>query len=81
MRLSCRPDDAGYERYCRLMTGNDLKFFVDGAEVDKVITADDEEGFLLVYVRDLDGKLVLYAGAPIEDRRTGAVRIDIIPRS
>lgn len=81
MRLSCKEDDAGYERYCELMAGNDLKFFLDGAEVDHVITADDEEGFLLVYVRDDKGKPIdRRDGTPITARVLGAVRIDVIPR-
>lgn len=82
MRLSCRPDDAGYERYIELMAGNELKFFLDGVEIKEAITADDEEGFVLVYVDDGNGKplLNLARTEALTDRRAGAVRIEIHPR-
>lgn len=70
-----------YERYCELSSGNDFKFFLDDVEVDHVITADDEEGFLLVYVRDASGKPIdRRDGTPITAHVPGAVRIYIAPR-
>ena len=81
MHLSCRKDDAGYERYVVLSADNDFKFFVDGTEVDQVITADEEEGFLLTYPRDVGGKIQLGPGRTlVTERRAGVVRIDIMPR-
>lgn len=82
MRLSCRQDDPGYERYIALFVDNNIKCFVDGVEV-KAITADDEEGWALVYVCDAHGNSLVTPDRTelVTERRTGVVRIQVDPRA
>jgi hypothetical protein len=80
MRLSCRENDAGYLSWIGLKKHRaKVRFFLDGVEVKDVITADDEEGFLLVYVYDESGKHQLSSDRTeaLTERRTGVVRIEV----
>lgn len=51
MRLSANEEDPGYKP--ELFNAN-IK--LDGKIIDSVITADEEEGFVLAYVKDSNGK-------------------------
>lgn len=79
MRLSIRKDNAGYLPWMQLAHRQKVRCFLDGAAVDKVITVDDEEGFVLVHVMDENGKPKLNESRDeaLTERRTGVVRIEI----
>lgn len=53
MRLSVDRDDSGFLEWAKLGTGRfAVKIFLDGVEIRDVITADEEAGMLVRYVRD-----------------------------
>ncbi len=54
MRISCIKEDKGI--YVLNFSG---KIYLDGVECDKVITADEEEGFIVLYKRDKIGNVIL----------------------
>ena len=79
MRISSRPGDPGYNR---LACGG-ITVYLDGAEVHRCFTADEERG--LVVVADLDGQYRTRANHKGTDVRTrelhGVVRIVLAPDS
>lgn len=81
MRLSCMESDAGYLPWRQLKARFKVRVFLDGAPVDKVITADDEEGFVFVYAIDERGKPKLNDARDeiLTERRAGVVRIELPP--
>lgn len=79
MRVSANKDDAGYSQFNVAMEhGKPVRIFLDGVEVKKCVTADDEHGFVIRHVLDGDGNVQI---DPIdktkvwEERVTGKVEI------
>lgn len=78
MRLSVEKDDPGYLAWQKL--GNkrrDVRIFVDGAEVKNAITADAEEGFVIVNETGENGQILFdrKSGEIYTKRITGCVEI------
>lgn len=63
MRISTRPDDPGYGAYLR---GSGAEVFLDGVEIGRCLTADDQLGLVVVYKVHPDGSLCI-------DRKTNEV--------
>lgn len=51
------------------------KVYLNNVELDSVILADEEEGYLIQYAKDEHGKLVTKNGEIQTQRRTGIVRL------
>lgn len=81
MRLSCREDDAGYLPWVQHKRRHEVDVFLDGDLLRGVITADEEEGFVLVHEKGEDGKLKLNETRDevLTKRLTGLVRIYLPP--
>lgn len=79
MRVSCRKDDAGYLPWRSLADPTRVRVFLDGVRQPEAITADDVEGFVLVFAMDEKGKPKLNEARDAfeTERRAGAVRIDV----
>lgn len=76
MRLSVRVNDPGNFLYAAMgRLGSEVRIKLDGAEVDNVITADEEEGFITRYKRDEDGRLLIDGDHAAEDTVHGKVEI------
>lgn len=66
-------DDRGYENYrgpCRV--------FLDDVELADVIAVDAEVGYVVHYVRDPAGKLILDRDKIRSEVKTGAIRIELM---
>lgn len=50
---------------------------LDGTPVDGVFEADDEEGYLLRFLRDGDGKFFLVDDEPAQERMEGVVSVKL----
>ena len=61
MRLSAMRGDAGYRSYRRLPRGVISHVFIEGVYVTDCVTADTRRGFVLVAVRDGQGRMVINA--------------------
>jgi hypothetical protein len=60
MRLSVRETDPGHRNWRPSMAGQ-VHVFVDGTVVDKVITVDEEEGYVLRFKTDEFGNVLINA--------------------
>jgi hypothetical protein len=79
MRYSIDREDPGHEAWRKLVAERrHLDIFLDDARVGDVITCDDEEGFVLGYVRSADGRLVRDGDRIAERRVEGRVRIEVL---
>lgn len=58
MRVSADRDDPGFRED---LIGSDVVIEVDGRVIDKVITADEQQGTVLAYATDADGNIRLAA--------------------
>ena len=76
MRVSVDPSDPGYRR--NLQT-EQVRVWLDDKEVKYVITADSDEGFILRYCADPDGRLVIIGDEVAREVVLGRVRIDMPP--
>ncbi len=81
MRLSVEKDEPGYSAWQAL--GNrrhDVRIFVDGAEVKNAITADTEEGFVVVNETGENGHILFgrESGEIYTKRITGRVEIRMV---
>lgn len=56
MRVSVFPTDSGYVNYPEW---RGCKVYVDGALVEKVFTADTEQGYVVCAELDTDGSVVI----------------------
>jgi hypothetical protein len=74
MRLSVDSNDPGYNP-----KAFGAKVYLNGAEVTKVITADEDRGMLIRYQTDQRGKLILNSDRSdaLRETRYGIVRIDL----
>lgn len=82
MRISCDENDPGYHNWLKLRSdaGAWNKVLLDGKEIKDVITADDERGYVLRYVRSLTGNIRVDYGAKkaITEELHGKVEIVMI---
>jgi hypothetical protein len=70
MRLSIRIDDPGYDRDARA-----AKIFLNGATLDRVITADEEAGTILRYAQGPGGRNIVEGAKFKEETLGGCVKI------
>lgn len=56
MRISVNSDDPGYDNFKKMGRG---KVFLDGAEVERATTADEEQGFVTHALSDERGRLLV----------------------
>lgn len=64
------------ETHWRIHFADNLKVFLDDAEVQFVTEADDVEGFVVEFVRDEDGNVQVDGDEIATVRRTGKVRFE-----
>lgn len=82
MRISLLKEDPGYAtwiaQYARFHRRPVAHVFVDGIEIERVLTADEEDGFVLALATDTNGRILLnQARTGIEERELrGSVRIE-----
>jgi hypothetical protein len=83
MRLSCDATDPGHKEWLRLGSpaGRTL-VFVDGVQQRRVITADEEAGFVEKFSTNENGHMrVDYAkNEAIRETMRGVVRIEVRPK-
>jgi hypothetical protein len=66
MRISSLEDDSGHDAYqTAVQHGGKIRVFLDDVEQDKVLIADEEEGFIERYALDEDGKIILPNHEPV----------------
>lgn len=58
MRVSADRDDPGFRED---LIGSDVRIECDGKVIEKVITADEQQGTVLAYATDPDGEVRLAA--------------------
>lgn len=58
MRMSVRHGDPGYNRLCCTPPYGRFQVHVDGVLVPKVITADEEAGYVLYFATDSNGDMI-----------------------
>lgn len=76
MRLSVDSNDPGNMLYGMMGSlGRQVRVFLGGKEVRDVITADDEEGFVLHFERDADGNVFAIGDEVATETLTGDVKI------
>lgn len=56
MRVSIDKDDRSYDP---LVNTNDITVLLDGVKQTTCITADDEEGYIIRYATDANGKILI----------------------
>lgn len=81
-RISCEPEDSGFGLFSQTLSdGTKVLVFLDGVEVDKVITADPGRGEIERFVTDDKGDYVRNAKGDEVLRETlqGAVRWEAVP--
>lgn len=79
MRLSVRADDPGNILYASMgYLGRKVRVKLDGEEISAVITADEEEGFVVRYRKDVDDHFVIEDDEAVTETITGKVEI-ILP--
>lgn len=80
MRLSTEEGDPGHCAWCELRaTEHHVVVLLDGAAVDRCVTADEELGVVTVCVVDRDGRPTIAEDEFVYDTLSGAVRIVISP--
>lgn len=72
MRLSTRVDDPGYS-----LIHFGTRVFLDGAEMERVFTADEEQGLVVVVDVDEDGRIRIKGGEVQTKTLQGSVRIEL----
>lgn len=80
MRLSCEKDDPGYPGFERAMSsGKRIVVKLDGEIVPDAITADENLGFVKLYQRNVDGRLLvsLDGDLVLTEERRGHVEIEL----
>lgn len=78
MRISVRYTDPGGRAWAHMFNRTAVKVFFENVLIPKVITADEERGYILAYVLDGQGRLILNIDktAPITKELYGRVRIE-----
>jgi len=74
MRISCDRDDPGYVEYVKLRPIVP-RVFLDGVEIKEVITADEEAGMLIRYLRGMDGLIRVEKGIAVREVLYGRVEL------
>jgi len=75
MRVSADPDDPGFNPKQKLGPAN--KVWLDGVLCTRVMTADDEQGFVEVLDSNEHGNAYIKDGKPAICRKHGVVKIEI----
>lgn len=70
MRVSILRDDPAYMRYTEHVT-----IYFDRKKVSGVITADEEQGYIVRYARNDEGDYILNRGELVTEKYLGDVRI------
>ncbi|WP_156392472.1 hypothetical protein [Rhizobium sp. Root482] len=70
MRVSASPDDPGYLRWIELVSFG-VQVTLNGEIIEKVITADEEEGFIIRIKCDDDGEMIVSG----YERLEGSVKV------
>jgi len=73
MRISVHKDDPGYRPIDELRS---YEIYLDGVQQRDVLTADEDEGFVLRYRRGRDEKLVVFDDLLQEERVEGVVLVE-----
>lgn len=73
MRLSCDDNDPGYQAW---EERHPVKVFLDGVEMDRCITADTDEGYILRFRCHPDGRVVVDNGVVCKEELYGVVTIE-----
>ncbi len=77
-RLSCRPNDPGYNAWLEIHRGGQKwAFTVDGKTHEDVHTIDFEGGFLVKYAVDEDGRKRVKFGDTVDQAVRGAVVLEV----
>jgi len=74
MRISADKDDVGYNPSAIF---SDTRVFFNGEERKDVVTADDTHGFIIIYARDDNDKLIQDDNDIAENKIYGDVRIEL----
>lgn len=70
MRISADTNDSGYTHDCM----HDVEIYLDGVMQNNVVTADEDQGFILRASEDKGG-LIVKDGYFVEETLTGRVEI------
>lgn len=71
MRLSMQKEDTGY----RNLAGVRITVFIDGVEAKRVLTADEEAGYIVVCSVNEEGRVFIKDGEIQTEIRRGKVEI------
>jgi hypothetical protein len=78
MRLSAQWDDAGFNLWEALrQVGTVPKVYLNDQLQERVITADDELGYIKRYVGATDGSITIQEGEALTVEERGVVRIEL----
>ncbi len=72
-RVSCDPNDAGYQNYCNL--GGRATVMLNGIEDCNCVIADPIEGFVYRAKVEMGGRVVIYNDAVVMETVKGNVQI------
>ncbi|NIY47282.1 hypothetical protein [Cedecea colo] len=72
MRLTVLDDDPGI----KINPGQRIKVYLDGSEVKRCLTADDEKGEVVVIARRQNGQPIIKSGELQHTTMHGIVRIE-----
>jgi hypothetical protein len=80
VRLSADENDPGYAAWMAIPNRFEVTIFLDGVEQRSVVTADDEDGFVVKSKLDAQGNVQVNPEKPDEiwmEMLHGAVRIEV----
>ena len=76
MRVSVDRNDPGFPRYAELVSdGYAVRVTVDGVEIPRIVTADEDEGIVIAQRITPEGNPVCVEDVNVYDRLRGEVRI------
>jgi hypothetical protein len=81
MRVSIRPQDSGYMNHRHLRAnGRRAVVYFNGEHETGAITADDEAGMIVRYIKDTDGEILvdLDRECPMDEVVHGKVEIEVV---
>lgn len=74
MRISASPDDPGYLLWIEVVSFG-VRVTLNGEVIEKAITADEEEGFVVRIKCDDDGQIIVSGGELVHERLEGSVKV------
>lgn len=74
MRISCDPNDPGYDEW-KALSGLATRVYLDGVEMRNVITADEEAGMIVRYKSHMGGGLIMDRGVVLRETLYGLVEL------